>query len=430
MADDGRLIVSSVTVAEHGWLVVHAQRDGQVGDVLGYTELTPGLNEDVVVVIDPLQAVPAMVAIIHVDDGEAGRFDFPGPDVPVQHESTVVSTSFNVELEFATPAISIADQDVGEDGLIRVENVYSPGQGWLLIHADDDGSIGPVLGFALIRVGFNNDLTIPIRWREGTPKLYAVLYKDEGRPGRLDEALDMPLLVSGEPVVAPFSVNLPPDVFVLDQPVVGGEIIIERVLSSGPAWLVIYFDDDGIIGRIIGYAPLDDGLNELVRIPVVEEAVTPLLHILVHEDSEPGDEFNFPAMDRPITYEGRLPLPHTFRTNPGNYLITRNQSLEIGDQGDVSAITIPLVVVDAPTWIVIRAEAEEEAGDIIGSTWLPAGINRNVRVEVDQERVTDTLYAVLHLDAGIAEQFDFPDGEDIPLRRNRNVIQSPFSLLP
>jgi hypothetical protein len=430
LASDGRLTVSHVTVAEQAWLVIHAQRDGQVGEVLGYAALAPGDNEDILVTVDPFQSTPELVAIIHRDEEELGKFEFPGADAPLLLDSTTVSAGFTIEPQFATPTIVVSDQEVTQDGLVQVQQATMTEPGWLLIHADESGAIGKMLGFAWLEEGLSENVTVPIMWRDGTPRLYAVLYRDAGRPNRLDQDADMPLLIGGEPVVTPFTVSLPPNVLVLDQPVVDGEVVIERVVVDDPSWLVIYFDDDGSFGRIIGFVPLAAGVNEKLVVPVVEDAVTPLLHILLHEDTVVGDEFDFPAVDRPLTYDGRLPAPFTFRTNSGNYIITRDQSLTEHGGTEATAIVVPLVVVDAPTWLVIRVDADGVAGDIVGMSWLPAGISRDVSVVVDTENVTATLYAALHLDGGTPEQFDFPDGPDIPLQHSRNDIQSPFALSP
>jgi hypothetical protein len=49
-------------------------------------------------------------------------------------------------------------------------------------------------------------------------------------------------------------------------------------------------------------------------------------------------------------------------------------------------------------------------------------------VEIDPDLTTIILYVVLHIDTGPSQQFDFPDGVDTPLQRNRSIIQVPFSL--
>jgi hypothetical protein len=67
-------------------------------------------------------------------------------------------------------------------------------------------------------------------------------------------------------------------------------------------------------------------------------------------------------------------------------------------------------------------------GEIIGQAWLPAGINREVRIGIPAGMAGENLLAVLHQDGGNPRQFDYPDGDDVPLQRNRQIIISPFLL--
>ncbi|MCI0725834.1 MAG: hypothetical protein L0332_03795, partial [Chloroflexi bacterium] len=227
-----------------------------------------------------------------------------------------------------------------------------------------------------------------------------------------------------QPVISSFQVFLPPDVFVLDQPVVDGTVIVERVISYGPGWLVVYYDEDGAAGRIIGWAPLVDGLNEQIVVPVVESAVTELLHIIIHQDTEAIGEFEFPQADPPLRYDGRIPNPFTFRTDAGNYLITRDQPLSVSN-----TVTVSLAVVNVNAWVVIYNDAAGEPGEVIGTVWIPAGVNREIVVAIDPEQTTPVLHVVLHQDVGAAQEFELEGGVDLPLQRNRSVITAPLTLL-
>jgi hypothetical protein len=427
LRDNGRLAIAAVTMPEPAWLVIRAERDGQVGEVLGYAPVEMGRNEAVEVVIDPLAATERLTAVLHLDAGTPGAFEFPGPDEPLLFDGEPVARSFAIERAMRLPALSAADQDVLEDGLVRLASIYLLSPGWVAIHAEADDAPGPVLGHTFVPAGEHEGVVVHIPWRQGTPRLYAMLYADNGRAQRFDHPEDdLPILVAGEPVVASFAATYPPDLVVLDQPVVDGSITVERVISNGPGWLVVYRDEGGAPGLIIGSAPLDDGLNEQVVAPVRAANVTEQLFIFLHEDTEPGGGFNFPAADPQITYQGRIPNPFSFRTNPGNYLITRDQ--KVGAEVGETAVTLPYVVADVPLWAVIYSADDGELGEIIGQTWLPAGIARDVSILIDPDLMTETLYAVLHLDAGEREVFE-PAGPDVPLQRNRTFIRSPFTIL-
>jgi predicted lipoprotein with Yx(FWY)xxD motif len=92
---DNTVTIESVTSAAAGWLVVHAQADGGPGPVLGFAPVGAGENSDVVVEIDPAGATEILYAMLHVDAGNAGEYEFPGPDVPATDAGgNVVTPSF------------------------------------------------------------------------------------------------------------------------------------------------------------------------------------------------------------------------------------------------------------------------------------------------------------------------------------------------
>lgn len=422
--ENGRITITAVTATEPGWVVVHAVRNGEVAEVLGFTAVAVGNSQDVTVQIDPLQATDTLAAVLHVDKGFAGEFEFPGADVPITGGNGSVSGEFAIELEVTLPSINVTDQEVLDDGLVQIASVVALADGWLLLHADEGGNVGEVLGFTAVQTGENNNLVVSIPWRGATPTLHAMLYEDNGRSQLLDYLVeDLPVLVQGQPVLTSFHVTLPPDVFIYDQPVVSGTITIERVISNGPGWVSVLYEEDGQPGLIIGFAALQDGLNEQVVVELEESAVTNQLFIQLHQDLEPFDEFDYPRSDPTLIYQGRAVAPFAFRINPGNYLFTQDQpAIE-------NSIVVPLAVVESAGWVVIYNDDEGQLGDVVGHAPLNAGINRDVVVEVDQEQTTPMLYAALHLDAGTAGQFEYPDGPDVPFQRNLTVIQSPFALL-
>lgn len=94
---DGKVIIAEVVSAGPGWLVVHAQADGKPGPILGYAPVSEGVNKDVVVDIDPASATETLYAMLHVDAGTQGEFEFPnGDDGPVSVDGKVVTPPFKV----------------------------------------------------------------------------------------------------------------------------------------------------------------------------------------------------------------------------------------------------------------------------------------------------------------------------------------------
>ena len=429
LTDTGVLQIASVISPENGWLVLYAMPEGELGAVLGFTAVSTGLNQNLNVTIDPQLATPTLVALLHSDLGEPNDFEFPdGPDEPLLWESAQIATTVALDFQLSEPVVTAEAQAVGEDGVVQIASVQLPQDGWLAIHTEENGRLGTMLGAISLTSGRHENVAITIPWREGTPTLYAALYADNGEPLHFEyQAEDEPLLAEGQPVEVGFAATYPPDIFVLDQPLVEGRFEVERVISNGPSWLVAYFDDGGDPGLIIGSAPLADGLNERVMVEVLASAATPIIHLRLHEDTEPGDGFDFPRVDQPILYEDRLPSTITFSLTPGNYLIVDDQQLR--GTGTASAVlTVELVVVDVPTWVAIEASEDGQRGEVLGFTAVSPGVNHDIAISIDPTLATETLYVTLYLNAGEPDEFD-PDGADVPLQRNRSPISVPFFLL-
>jgi hypothetical protein len=426
LQDDGQLVIDRVEINQPGWLVIYGDDDGQPGEILGYTQVDEGSSEDVSVEVDPLESTPHLYAILHIDEGEDGVFESPGPDSPIEGDSGIVAADFMVEVIVHLPSVTVADQTLSEEETVTIDSIVSAQKGWIGLHMDRDGEPGQMIAYAPVEVGDTSGLTMSFNWRAATPVLHAVLYEDNGQEDVLEDAqVDVPVQIDGEPVSTSFVVALPPDIFVLDQPVINGEVYVERAISYGPGWIVLYQDDQGGLGNIIGWAALEDGINEDIAFPVVESAVTPLLHLMIHHDLDEVGEFEFPRTDPPVMFRDRVPNPVTFRTDGGNYLVTRDQPLSASN-----TITLPLVVIDRSAFAVIRLDDEGQAGEIWGLSWVPAGVNRDVQVELADDVDSDRLYAELYLDANSDRLFDYPDGLDMAMQRNRAIIQAWFDLLP
>lgn len=95
---DNRVVIGSVRSEGPGWLVIHsATADGSVGPDIGHAPLTAGENPHVVVAFEAPSAVTAsLFAMIHVDAGTIGLYEFPGPDVPAVADNKVLNFGFSI----------------------------------------------------------------------------------------------------------------------------------------------------------------------------------------------------------------------------------------------------------------------------------------------------------------------------------------------
>lgn len=425
--EEGTVTVSTVTLPEAGWLVIYNDDGGEPGDVIGQSELPAGSSRNVTVEIDPFLATDTLYARLHADTGEAELFDFPDADQPLEWEGAPVETSFAITLDLVVPALTVEDQDVDRNGQVEVASASVPEAGWVALHADQDGEPGPILGQTPLQPGDSENVVITFDWRQATAVLHAILYRDLGIAGSFEpETVDEPYLHQGEPIGATFAATLPIDVFVIDQPVVTGEVVVERVSVNQPAWVAVYTDFAGYADRRIGAVLVDAGVTELITIPVEIQGinVTPVMHIQLLADEGAAGELENPGPDEPLAYDERITL-FSFDTSTGNYLIAADQPA--GDE-----VVVPLVVTNMPVWVLIHRPEEDaptdNPGPVTGRVSLPPGIHREVVVPVEDVNAGETLVAALNLNEGELDEFEFPEGPDVPLRFLRTYIRAEFTL--
>jgi len=108
--------------------------------------------------------------------------------------------------------------------------------------------------------------------------------------------------------------------------------------------------------------------------------------------------------------------------------VTNSVTVEDQALGEENSVTVPGVTSDGPGWMVIHAEQDGSPGPVIGHAVVAAGENEDVAVEIDTEAATETLYAMLHVDAGTEGEYEFP-GDDAPATdAEGNVVVKPFQI--
>ena len=104
-------------------------------------------------------------------------------------------------------------------------------------------------------------------------------------------------------------------------------------------------------------------------------------------------------------------------------------SVSVNDQEIVDGqVTVAQVVSDGAGWMVIHIDdGEGKPGGVIGQTAVNDGVNSNVVVAIDEKQATDKLFAMLHIDAGEVNTYEFP-GADVPTKVDDNVVVKPFNV--
>lgn len=97
LGSDNSLTIEKIVAAVDGWIVIHADDNGKPGTVLGHAAVKKGENDKVKVTLDDTRDLGVAVwAMLHIDAGTIGTYEFPGPDAPVKGGANIVMTMFKV----------------------------------------------------------------------------------------------------------------------------------------------------------------------------------------------------------------------------------------------------------------------------------------------------------------------------------------------
>ncbi|MDD3857303.1 MAG: hypothetical protein PHP43_04560 [Methanoculleus sp.] len=112
--------------------------------------------------------------------------------------------------------------------------------------------------------------------------------------------------------------------------------------------------------------------------------------------------------------------------------VTENASITVTDQaieGDeiVGNVTIDEAVSNDTGWLVIHNNLFGHPGGVIGYAPVEPGMNTNVTVTVHTFVATDTLFAVLHQDAGREGVFEYPV-PDVEQMAEGAIVIVPFNV--
>ena len=404
LTEDGLVQIERLVVVEPSWLVVQNGLDG--GELLNVVQMDAGIYTDLTIPINPYLVHEQIVVALYA--GTAETFD-------ATEVTLLLSQEVAVTVDVPMPAIIVADQQLWEDGVILIDSVTATEPSWVVVA--DASTPENQYGMSFIEPGSHQNVPVTIPWRRAVPDLQASLWRDGGQVGIFDpNGEDMPVEVAGNPVFAQFHATFLPELLIYEQPVFDNKIQVERVVSDGAGWLVIYRSENGQPDNVIGFTPLQDGVNLNLVVPVVRSAITPLLFARFHEDTGELGEFEFPNEDllKPFfDQNGDRYFPQfPFRTDYGNYLIVADQSADEG-------VVIDQLVVNIPVWVNVYGDEDGERGELIGQLKMPAGYHQEFVVPVDAGKLTDTITIALYRDEGTVDEFDELDfplrEEDVPI---------------
>jgi hypothetical protein len=425
VSTDGTVTVANVVATGPAFIVIHkAADDGGIGPVIGYRQVNVGQNNNVKVWIDATQATPMLYAMLHDDTGAVGVYEFgtvEGADAPVIVDGAPVSPGFAAEIVYATDQLAA-------DNTVTVGSVVTAQNGFIVIHADDAGAPGAVLGFAPVVAGSNNDIAVTLEG-EAPASVWPMLHVDTGEAGTYEfgtvEGADGPVIVDGAVAMSQITIGTP-SMRVNDQIVLHGDgmemsetltITADSVVSEAEGFLVIHSDGGGSPGPVLGYAPVTAGLNRNVAVEISSEGVTPIVYPMLHVDTGEVGVYEFGTVegaDGPV------------RVNDNVLVFPINIAPSINLNGTISGTTLTVAgaLIDAPGFLAIHSDNEGAPGPVLGYAPLVPGWNGNIVVELSEAPATGTVFPMLHYDTGTVGVYEFGtvEGADGPVRVGEAVV--------
>lgn len=190
------------------------------------------------------------------------------------------------------------------------------------------------------------------------------------------------------------------------------ELVVDRVLAPGDAWVVVHADDDGKPGMRVGLARIEKGESTDVKVEL-EDVTTPKVIVAVHADRGVKGEFDFDMMsptmspDRPyFVDEKELAKVVTVREF-GVKADEGDAEVAVSDQEADGSITVDRALAPAGAWIVVHLDDEGAPGQRVGLLQIPAGLSEDVVVDLEPLALTDELFVAVHADRGEAGVFEF-----------------------
>lgn len=289
---DGTVTVQTVVISVDGWLVIHADSgEGSPGPVVGFAPVSAGNNSNITVDLDGMET-RMLFPMLHVDTGEVGTYEFgqvEGADGPVRAGERVAVTGVTTG-----PQMIVPDQTVTDS--VTAPLVVSDGPGWLVIHAaSEEGSPGPVIGYAAVSEGVNTDVVVEIDAEGLTRVVFPMLHVDTGEEGVYEfgevEGADGPVRV-GENVLV-FPIDAGPSI-VYNGTLNENVLTVEEAFIDVPGWLVIHADNgEGSPGPVIGWTALDAGTTFNVEVELDADGITETVFPMLHADTGEAGVYEF-----------------------------------------------------------------------------------------------------------------------------------------
>jgi hypothetical protein len=331
--------------------------------------------------------------------------------------------------------IEITDQSVDMNTIV-ISEVYLDTPGWAVIHADD-GSNGPVTPGIIsvpkmVTAGSTNDVELTFASTANIStgdKVWVMMHTDDG-DGVYEfdgsSGVDNPITVDGNVLMEQISINQDESISISNQTTSRNTINVSNLTVDQESWVVVHRDNGNngpVVPEIISEPTLvsASSTND-VKVEITESISDgDKVWVMVHVDDGDGSyEFDTDqTVDVPVTVEGDILMKSIEISSPK---IVANDQVISNNQ-----IIIDSVEAAVDGWLVIHHynnnsnDPQYLAGlsvePIAGKVQVSAGVNTNVTINLSSDSTYSAgykLYPMLHVNGDGDQNYDFPDGADLP----------------
>ena len=433
-AMDTAVTIDSLTLAEDGYVVVHAfDMNGELvlTPPLGLTYLTAGTHESVTVDLDPAlleeygysAESKDVLPMLHIDDGDQA-YEFPdGPDVPVMvNEEMVVANlavSFPGMMGMMQETGGMMDEGMEETGGMMDESMQETGG--MMDESDEmmddmdggmtggmEGETGGMMETGGMETGGMEDEMSMVE----NGILEVDLSGSQEVPPVMTDATG-----SATVTLRDNAITVQGDFANASSPISAAHIHLAAMGENGDVIipLNVTTSEDGLSGILSGEGELTDEQLEAARMGN--------LYINVHSEMHPGGELR-----------GQI-LTETMM----GMMMDMTPSLSVSAQTAMdSGISLDSVTLAEDGFVVVHAydmSDELVLTPPLGLTYLTAGTHENVMVELDAGLLEQYGYGdgaknvlpMVHVDDG-DQAYEFPDGPDVPVMVNEEMVVANLEL--
>ena len=453
------VMVSSVTMSQDGWVVIHRDNNGSpvVPGIISEPKwVEAGNSTDVEVMLKEGESVEEdedIWIMLHTDNGQEEVYEFDGSnglDGPITDAQGNVVTSPITVLGQATGSFTAENQAV-RNNTVMIESVTVNRKAWVVVHADN-GNGGPVVPDIIsepkqVEAGTTENVEVMLKdgvTVEDDQTIWIMLHTDDGTIGEYEfdgnNGLDAPLMADGNVVVSSIDVDLAAtaNFSVADQTIMENMITVSSATFNKDGWIVVHADngeDAPVVPAIISVPKyVEAGSSEDIMVEFKENAdvmAGDKVWVMLHTDNGTTMEYEF---------DGENGFDGPILDDDGNVVMTQITvdlvamgSLNISDQPILNnMLTVGSVTMNKAGWIVVHNDNGNDGPVVpaIISTpkYVEAGTTSEVELminEADMSEIDGKVWVMLHTDDGTMMEYEFDgsdDSNDKPILDSENNI--------